>query len=139
MYLFLMVLLSFALCYFSYDRTITFMYKSPTIDRLDDANNSLLILKIFTYLFLFIIFLIAMTTSKYFNAGALVYAFYIYLFFTLLYIILNFKFLKHILNVKFAEEELDKKTFEGIICAVKYENKRLIAIYRIKNDRIAIK
>lgn len=138
MYLFLMVLLSFALCYFSYDRTIIFMYKLKDINNLNEANNKVLVIKIFTYFFLFLLFMISMFLSKYLNANSLTYVFYVYFIFTILYIIINFKFIRHILSVKFAKEAMDKKTFEAFICAVKYTNNQLIATYRIKNDKIVI-
>ena len=139
MYLFLMVLLSFGLCYFSYDKTINFMYKLKDMNNLNEANDKLLVIKILTYFFTFLLFMISMVSSKPLNAGGLTYIFYVYFICTILYVIMNFKFMQHILSVKFAEEALTKKTFERIICSVKYnENNSLVAIYRIKNDKVLI-
>lgn len=138
MYLFLMVLLSFALCYFSYERTTTFMYKLKDINNLNDANNKVLVMKIFTYFFLFLLFMISMVSSKYLNANSLTYVFYVYFISTIIYIKINFNFIKHMLSIKFAKEAMDKKNFEVLICAVKYIDNQLIAIYRIKNDKIVL-
>lgn len=137
MYLFLMVILSFSLCYFSYNRTIKLMYEIKNIRNLESGNNKVLAFKILTYLFLFIIFLISMSLSTYFDEKFLVYIFYVYLFFTLIYVKVNLKFIERVVHIMFSSDDIDDERFEGFFCAIKKDkNRNLIAIYRIKNDRI---